>query len=115
MSGERNEPARSQACMGCPFSCRKRLSSGIGNESCCVDGYFYQVWDKKKHGSVTIESAKAGDAAQKYGANNFVLYKMLPYLAALNEKWQKAQTTDHKDSKEVEEAYQNRKKELQPK
>ena len=86
LSDGRSEPARSQACMGCPFSCRKRLSSGIGNESCCVDGFYYAEWDKKKHGSVTIESAKAGDAAQKYGANNFVLFRILPYLVALHEK-----------------------------
>lgn len=33
----------------------------------------------------------------------------------LNEKWQKAQTTDHKDSQEVKDAYDKRVKELQTK
>ena len=34
-------------------------------------------------------------------------------IDVLNEKWQKAQTTDHKDSQEVKDAYDKRAKELQ--
>jgi len=84
-AGKASEAVRPQACMGCLGGCRKRSDTGLGNEACCVDNIYYQEWDVKKHGSVTDESAKAGDAAQKYGANNFTLMLMLPYLSALNE------------------------------
>jgi aldehyde:ferredoxin oxidoreductase len=31
------EPARAQACAGCPKACRQRMASGLANESSCAD------------------------------------------------------------------------------
>jgi aldehyde:ferredoxin oxidoreductase len=70
--------------MGCPFACRRRSDTGEGNESICVESYFYSDWVKGKYGSVTEEINRACDLAQKYGANVFTLREMLRYLSALN-------------------------------
>ncbi|MFC1913590.1 aldehyde ferredoxin oxidoreductase N-terminal domain-containing protein [Chloroflexota bacterium] len=86
VSSTATEAARPQACMGCLFACRRRQADGIGNESNCVDSFFYSEWTSKKHGSESGElNKKAADITQKYGANNFVLWFILRYLVALNE------------------------------
>ncbi|MFC1914960.1 aldehyde ferredoxin oxidoreductase N-terminal domain-containing protein [Chloroflexota bacterium] len=86
LSGEIKELARPQACMGCQFACRRRQATGEGNESNCLDSFFYSEWVSKKHGSVIVElNRRAADISQKYGANIFVLWFILRYLFGLHE------------------------------
>ncbi len=82
--GKRSKAARSQACMGCRFACRRRQDTGEGNESICIESYFYSKWVYKKFGEVTDETNKACDLAQKFGANVYPLMEILNYLNALH-------------------------------
>jgi aldehyde:ferredoxin oxidoreductase len=72
------EPARAQACAGCPKACRMRLAGGISNESSCED----TIW------AIGIQESRkdketACDLVQYYGINNFQMRPMLAYLQAL--------------------------------
>jgi len=74
---------RSSGCHGCHLNCKPRTSTGLGNESICMDSMFYQNWDVAKHGRITEVSGKAANLAQQLGINVFELQTMLFYLKAL--------------------------------
>jgi len=74
------EPARPQACMGCPKACRMRLAGGISNESSCED----TIWTMDIQGS-RRDKEIACDLVQSYGINAFQMRPMLAYLKALHE------------------------------
>ncbi|MEE9610341.1 MAG: aldehyde ferredoxin oxidoreductase N-terminal domain-containing protein [Desulfatiglandales bacterium] len=84
--GMRTKTSRPQACMGCQLACRRRQDTGEGNESVCVEVYFYLEWVEKKYGEITAEANKACDLVQKFGANVYPLRRMLDYLNMLNEQ-----------------------------
>jgi len=72
------EPARAQACAGCPKACRMRLAGGISNESSCED----TIW------AISVQETRkdreiACDLVQHYGINAFQMRPMLAYLQAL--------------------------------
>lgn len=54
------EPARPQACLGCPLACRRRTASSRSNESQCDESLFYTSQDDGVRMSVA-------DLAQKHG------------------------------------------------
>jgi len=83
--GKRRKAARPQACMGCQFACRRRQDTGEGNESICVEAYYYNDWVRKKYGKLNEETNKACDLVQKYGANVYPIREAIRYLEALNE------------------------------
>ncbi|MEJ2109982.1 MAG: aldehyde ferredoxin oxidoreductase N-terminal domain-containing protein [Acidobacteriota bacterium] len=75
------EPARAQACVGCPKACRMRLAGGISNESSCED----TIW------AIGIEQTRkdreiACDLVQHYGINAFQMRPILSYIQALDEE-----------------------------
>ena len=80
----KQEASGPQGCIGCEFGCRRRQATGEGNESSCLETFFYSEWVYKKYGSVTEETNKACDMVQKYGANVYPIYMILGYLVALN-------------------------------
>jgi aldehyde:ferredoxin oxidoreductase len=72
------EPARAQACAGCPKACRMRLAGGISNESSCED----TIW------AISVQETRkdreiACDLVQYHGINNFQMRPILAYLQAL--------------------------------
>jgi aldehyde:ferredoxin oxidoreductase len=74
------EPARPQACAGCPKACRMRLAGGISNESCCED----TIWTMDIQGS-RKDKEIACDLVQFQGINFVQIRPMLAYLKALYE------------------------------
>jgi aldehyde:ferredoxin oxidoreductase len=72
------EPARPQACAGCPKACRQRLASGISNESSCED----TIWAIGIQGTPKDRKI-ACDLVQYYGINAFQMRPMLSYIEAL--------------------------------
>jgi len=75
------EPARPQACAGCPKACRMRLASGRSNESSCED----TIW------AIGIQQTRkdketACDLVQGYGINAFQMRPMLAYIEALHKE-----------------------------
>jgi len=84
--GKESKTARPQACMGCQLACRRRQDNGQGNESVCVEVYFYIPWVQKKYGELNEEVNKACDLVQKFGANVYPLRRMLRYLHTLYEQ-----------------------------
>jgi aldehyde:ferredoxin oxidoreductase len=72
------EPARPQACAGCPKGCRMRLAGGVSNESSCAD----TIWTLDLQGS-RKDKEIACDLVQCYGINAFQMSPMLAYLKAL--------------------------------
>jgi aldehyde:ferredoxin oxidoreductase len=72
------EPARPQACVGCPKACRQRMASGMSNESSCADS----MWPQNLQGS-RREKEAACDLIQGYGLNTFEWRLLMPYLNAL--------------------------------
>jgi aldehyde:ferredoxin oxidoreductase len=72
------EPARPQACAGCPKACRQRLAGGVGNESSCAD----TQWEMRMQGS-RKEKEIANDLVQFCGINTFEWRTMTSYLNAL--------------------------------
>jgi aldehyde:ferredoxin oxidoreductase len=72
------EPARPQACVGCPKACRMRLAGGISNESSCED----TIWAINIQGS-RKEKEIACDLVQFYGINAFQMRPMLSYIQML--------------------------------
>ena len=77
---------RASGCYGCHLNCKPKTSSGLGNESVCVDALFYQNWELARHGKVTEVSGKAMNLAQRLGINLFELYIQLAYLKTLHDK-----------------------------
>ncbi|MBL7175806.1 MAG: aldehyde:ferredoxin oxidoreductase [Desulfobacteraceae bacterium] len=77
--------SRPQSCIGCEFGCRRKQATGEGNESSCVETFFYSAWVYGKYGSVTEETNKACDMVQKYGANVYALQFIIKYLIPLHE------------------------------
>jgi aldehyde:ferredoxin oxidoreductase len=73
------EPARPQACAGCPKACRQRVAGGIGNESSCADN----IWAMDVQGS-RKDKEIACDLLQLYGINAYQMGPMLAYLGALH-------------------------------
>jgi len=86
MVWSRPEQARLQACFGCHEGCRERSSTGLGNESSCVETDFYAHFDKRKHGRQTEAAYIGADLLQKYGVNAFEAWRGLEYIAGLNRK-----------------------------
>ena len=74
------EPARAQACAGCPKACRQRLAGGIGNESSCAESAFGM--SLKSH----RDRARAGDLLQAYGLNAAHMGTMISYLVTLHKE-----------------------------
>lgn len=65
--------SRPQGCFGCHKVCRRRTSAG-GNESHCVDFFFYDTHDRERHdGKQTKPFLKAVDLAQRAGINVYEL------------------------------------------
>jgi aldehyde:ferredoxin oxidoreductase len=72
------EPARPQACAGCPKGCRMRLAGGVSNESSCED----TIWTLQLQGN-RKDKEIACDLVQCYGINAFQMRPILAYLKAL--------------------------------
>jgi aldehyde:ferredoxin oxidoreductase len=72
------EPARAQACAGCPKACRQRLASGLSDGSSCGD----TIWAMSVQGS-RKEKELACDLMQTYGFNTQQLPSLLRYMSAL--------------------------------
>jgi aldehyde:ferredoxin oxidoreductase len=72
------EPARPQACAGCPKACRQRLASGLSDGSSCGD----TIWAMSVQGS-RKEKELACDLMQTYGFNTQQLPILLRYMSAL--------------------------------
>ncbi len=64
---------RSQGCMSCANPCRNRFSTGIRNESQCVENMYYGGLSGLKNGPGSVEELKASDVVQKYGCNVYPL------------------------------------------
>jgi aldehyde:ferredoxin oxidoreductase len=75
------EPARAQACAGCPKACRMRLAGGRGNESSCYD----TTWALGIEGGRKNKET-ACDLVQFQGINAMEWGTMLSYLGALHKK-----------------------------
>jgi aldehyde:ferredoxin oxidoreductase len=72
------EPARAQACAGCPKACRMRLAGGVSNESSCEDTIWaINVRETRKDKEI------ACDLVQYYGINAFQMRPIINYLQAL--------------------------------
>jgi len=65
--------SRPQGCVACVRNCRGRNDLGKGNESSCVDFFWYDHHDVIANGSVTDASPRAADAMQLSGLNAFAL------------------------------------------
>ncbi len=72
------EPARPQACTGCPKACRQRMAGGVGNELSCADSQ----WPEGLQGS-RKEKEASGELVQGYGLNHFEWRVLFAYLNAL--------------------------------
>jgi len=77
--------SRPSGCMACHKCCRRKTELG-GNESSCVDMFFYCFEDAKKHGKQTTASLKASDLIQKTGINAFELETVIIWLKTLHKK-----------------------------
>lgn len=75
------EPARAQACSGCPKACRMRLAGGISNESSCID----TLWAINLKGT-RKDKEIACDLVQQYGINAYQMEAMLIYIKALSDQ-----------------------------
>ncbi len=75
------EPARAQACAGCPKACRMRLAGGISNESSCED----TIW-AINIGQTRKDREVACDLVQYYGINAFQMRPMLAYISELHKR-----------------------------
>ena len=71
------EPARPQACAGCPKACRQRLAGGMGNESSCAESAFGFSFPSRR------DKVRATDLLQAYGLNAAQMGTMIQYLLAL--------------------------------
>jgi aldehyde:ferredoxin oxidoreductase len=71
------EPARPQACAGCPKACRQRLGGGIGNESTCRETMFGLSVPARKDKGIACE------LVQHYGINASQMGVMVSYLNGL--------------------------------
>jgi aldehyde:ferredoxin oxidoreductase len=68
------EPARAQACAGCPKACRLRLAGGISNESSCYETMFSSNIQPRKDKEI------ACDLLQLYGLNAPQMTAIINYL-----------------------------------
>jgi aldehyde:ferredoxin oxidoreductase len=75
------EPARPQACAGCPKACRQRLAGGTSNGSSCGD----TIWAMSVQGS-RKDKETACDLLQLYGINTSQLPSLLRYANELYKK-----------------------------
>lgn len=80
---EQGVKSRPQGCVGCIRNCRGRMDNGKGNESQCVDFFWYDVHDVKAHEHVTDASAKAADFIQLAGVNAFAVEAATLWLERL--------------------------------
>lgn len=78
----KGEQSRPWGCLACHKLCRRKTASG-GNESTCVDFFWYSFEDEKKHGKRTDASFKAADLVQKTGINAYELEATVIYLRDL--------------------------------
>jgi aldehyde:ferredoxin oxidoreductase len=73
---------RPQGCVACVKNCRARTSSGIGNESQCIDASF--LGNGVQGGVESLEGSwKATDLVQRTGINVFSLMGLLAWLQNL--------------------------------
>jgi aldehyde:ferredoxin oxidoreductase len=72
------EPARAQACAGCPKACRQRMASGLANESSCADS----MWPDGLQAPRREKEAMC-DLIQGYGLNTFEWRVLIAYLNTL--------------------------------
>jgi aldehyde:ferredoxin oxidoreductase len=77
--------SRPQGCVACIRNCRTRTETGEGNESSCVDVFWYNAHDRGAHGNVTGATVKAADVVQKAGLNSFALEATMLWLENLRE------------------------------
>ena len=108
---QQQKQRRLQACTGCHSGCRTRTGNGMGNESSCMESFYYTPFDIEKHsgplirtamyllekvgqnaaanyvssrwGNQTDASYKATDLLQQYGINAFEMEYGLNYMRAL--------------------------------
>jgi len=73
---------RPQGCVGCVKNCRSRTSTGIGNESSCIDVMFSNSGVVGGANS-PMDYFKSSDLAQRYGLNVFSLMGALQWLQNL--------------------------------
>ncbi len=73
------EPSRPQGCLSCPNPCRRRTQSGIGNESMCMECYFYSAESPQ-------DTLRSTDLVQKAGFNAVELMFTHSYLRDLYKK-----------------------------
>jgi aldehyde:ferredoxin oxidoreductase len=76
------EPARAQACAGCPKACRQRLAGGVSNELSCED----TIWAALTLQGTRKDKEIACDLVQYYGINAFQMRPMLSYIQALHKE-----------------------------
>jgi aldehyde:ferredoxin oxidoreductase len=69
------EPARAQACVGCPKACRQRMAGGVGNELSCADSQ----WEPGLQ-ATRKEKEAVGELVQGYGLNHFEWRVLFAYL-----------------------------------
>ncbi len=76
--------SRPQGCFGChKGGCRRRTDSG-GNESQCVDFFFYDAHDMERHGGKTTTTfLQTADLAQRAGINVYELESGIIWLRHL--------------------------------
>ncbi|MGB4441224.1 MAG: aldehyde ferredoxin oxidoreductase N-terminal domain-containing protein [Coriobacteriia bacterium] len=73
---------RPQGCVGCVKNCRARTSTGLGNESMCIDAIFMS--GGVQGGPESLEDSwKSTDLAQRYGLNVFSMMGGLAWLQNL--------------------------------
>ena len=75
--------SRPTGCVGCIRNCRGRTSTGKGNESQCVDFFWYDAHDVKANGHITDATPRAADAIQLNGVNAFAVEAATLWVEAL--------------------------------
>jgi aldehyde:ferredoxin oxidoreductase len=76
--------SRPQGCVSCIRNCRGRTDTGRGNESQCVDFFWYDHHDVNAHGYVTDATPRAADAIQLAGVNAFAVEAATLWLERLH-------------------------------
>jgi aldehyde:ferredoxin oxidoreductase len=77
--------SRPQGCTACIRNCRTRTDTGEGNESSCVDVFWYNAHDRSAHGKITGATVKAANILQRAGLNTFALEATMLWLENLRE------------------------------
>jgi aldehyde:ferredoxin oxidoreductase len=74
-------------CEGCHLNCQTRTSTGLGNDSVCMDANTFGSWDQTKHGKRTEITGIGVDLLQRMGINTFEFNGVtLPYVKSLYDK-----------------------------